>query len=57
MAKPDYVDIRLITYQAKTAEDDWTGLKDAAERRKRQNRLNVRAYREWNRRPLHIGLC
>ncbi|KAE9375049.1 hypothetical protein N431DRAFT_544159 [Stipitochalara longipes BDJ] len=26
-------------------EDDWTGLTDAAARRKRQNRLNVRAYR------------
>jgi hypothetical protein len=27
-------------------EDDWTGLTDAAARRKRQNRLNVRAYRK-----------
>ncbi|KAF2030691.1 hypothetical protein EK21DRAFT_100352 [Setomelanomma holmii] len=27
------------------ADDDWTGLTDAAARRKRQNRLNVRAYR------------
>ena len=26
-------------------EDDWTGLTDAVSRRKRQNRLNVRAYR------------
>ncbi|KAL6885719.1 hypothetical protein GGI43DRAFT_432396 [Trichoderma evansii] len=26
-------------------DDDWTGLTDAAARRKRQNRLNVRAYR------------
>jgi hypothetical protein len=27
-------------------EDDWTGLTDATARRKRQNRLNVRAYRK-----------
>lgn len=30
---------------AKCPEDDWTGLRDRAERRKRQNRLNVRAHR------------
>lgn len=28
------------------ADDDWTGLTNAAARRKRQNRLNVRAYRK-----------
>jgi hypothetical protein len=33
-------------YQAEDPEDDWTGLRDAASRRKRQNRLNVRAYRK-----------
>ncbi|PGH26387.1 hypothetical protein AJ80_01885 [Polytolypa hystricis UAMH7299] len=31
--------------EAKNPGDDWTGLKDPAERRKRQNRLNVRAHR------------
>lgn len=33
-------------YKAVDKEDDWTGLTDAAARRKRQNRLNVRAYRK-----------
>jgi len=32
--------------KAVNREDDWTGLTDAAARRKRQNRLNVRAYRK-----------
>ncbi|MCJ1404595.1 hypothetical protein MMC11_007821 [Xylographa trunciseda] len=31
--------------EAVDGEDDWTGLTDAVARRKRQNRLNVRAYR------------
>ncbi|CZR69329.1 uncharacterized protein PAC_19229 [Phialocephala subalpina] len=31
--------------EAVAKEDDWTGLTDAAARRKRQNRLNVRAFR------------
>jgi hypothetical protein len=35
----------LNSRQAKNREDDWTGLTDAAARRKRQNRLNVRAHR------------
>ncbi len=30
--------------EAVDPDDDWTGLTDAAIRRKRQNRLNVRAY-------------
>jgi len=30
--------------QAQDKEDDWTGLADATARRKRQNRLNQRAY-------------
>ena len=34
------------TQQAVDSEDDWTGVTSAASRRKRQNRLNVRAYRE-----------
>jgi hypothetical protein len=33
--------------QAQDREDDWTGLTDAKARRKRQNRLNQRAYRKW----------
>jgi hypothetical protein len=32
--------------EMRCAEDDWTGKKDAAERRKLQNRLNQRLYRE-----------
>ena len=31
---------------ATSLDDDWTGLNDADARRKRQNRLNVRAYRK-----------
>ena len=34
--------------EAVDKEDDWTGLTDAAARRKRQNRLNVRAYSKWS---------
>jgi hypothetical protein len=30
------------------SDDDWTGLTDAAARRKRQNRLNVRAHRTFS---------
>jgi hypothetical protein len=32
--------------EVRTMEDDWTGLTDAAERRKLQNRLNQRIYRK-----------
>jgi hypothetical protein len=35
--------------EAKSEEDDWAGLKDHNERRKRQNRLNVRAHRKYDR--------
>ncbi|KAG6358035.1 hypothetical protein INS49_013919 [Diaporthe citri] len=38
---------------AKCPEDDWTGLRDRAERRKRQNRLNVRAHRRRKAAGLH----
>ncbi|TGO19970.1 hypothetical protein BPAE_0327g00130 [Botrytis paeoniae] len=31
--------------EAKKDEDDWTGTTNAKERRKRQNRLNIRAFR------------
>lgn len=34
----------LHSSEALRRDDDWTGLRDRAERRKRQNRLNVRAY-------------
>ncbi|OHE91059.1 hypothetical protein CORC01_13647 [Colletotrichum orchidophilum] len=36
----------LHSSEAQCRDDDWTGLRDQAERRKRQNRLNVRAYRK-----------
>lgn len=38
---------------ARCLEDDWTGLRDRAERRKRQNRLNVRAHRRRKATELH----
>ncbi|MCJ1431045.1 hypothetical protein MMC27_000395 [Xylographa pallens] len=37
--------------EAKGREDDWTGTTDKAARRKRQNRLNQRAYRRRRIRP------
>jgi hypothetical protein len=37
-------------------EDDWTGLADSVARRKRQNRLNQRAYREYPPSPLVHGI-
>ncbi|KAH0436376.1 hypothetical protein CcaCcLH18_04396 [Colletotrichum camelliae] len=36
----------LHSEEAQCPDDDWTGLCDRAERRKRQNRLNVRAHRK-----------
>lgn len=33
--------------EAVDSQDDWTGLTDPAARRKRQNRLNVRAHRKY----------
>ncbi|KAF2824640.1 hypothetical protein CC86DRAFT_353094 [Ophiobolus disseminans] len=35
-------------------DDDWTGISDAAARRKRQNRLNVRAYRKRKAGASHV---
>jgi hypothetical protein len=32
--------------EAMDKEDDWTGITDIVARRKKQNRLNVRAFRE-----------
>jgi hypothetical protein len=32
--------------EAQSEDDDWTGLKDQAERRKRQTRLSLRAHRK-----------
>lgn len=40
--------------QAKGPQDDWTGLKDAKQRKKLQNRLNVRAHRESQSWPLNF---
>ncbi|CAM1511641.1 Fc.00g091540.m01.CDS01 [Cosmosporella sp. VM-42] len=48
-APPQIPAIRVLPMtqlaEAVDKEDDWTGLTDAAARRRRQNRLNVRAYR------------
>lgn len=33
--------------EAKSADDNWTGLRDRAERRKRQTRLSLRALRTF----------
>jgi SPX domain protein involved in polyphosphate accumulation len=33
--------------KARTQEDDWTGVTDAATRRRIQTRLNTRALRKW----------
>jgi uncharacterized protein YeaO (DUF488 family) len=38
---------RAIRKDPVEAEDDWAGLGDPKERRKRQNRLNQRAFREF----------
>ncbi|KAJ9138092.1 hypothetical protein NKR23_g8671 [Pleurostoma richardsiae] len=40
--------------EAEDGEDDWTGLTDAAERRKRQTRLNMRAYRRRKAQELQV---
>jgi hypothetical protein len=37
----------LTALQACGPDDDWSGVKERAERRKIQNRLNVRAHRKW----------
>ena len=44
---PDHIQLRDMPQLAEAInrDDDWTGLTDATLRRKRQNRLNVRAYR------------
>ncbi|KAK1458556.1 hypothetical protein CCUS01_09220 [Colletotrichum cuscutae] len=43
----------LHSSEAQCRDDDWSGLRDQAERRKRQNRLNVRAYRKRKALELH----
>lgn len=42
--------------EARGAEDNWTGLSNAAERRKLQNRLNQRRYSEYLPLPIFILL-
>jgi len=41
LVRRDLADLR----KAVDSDDDWTGITNAASRRKKQNRLNVRAYR------------
>ena len=36
-----------MSLQVRADDDDWTGLTDPKERRKRQNRLHARAWRKW----------
>lgn len=40
--------------EARGAEDNWTGLSNAAERRKLQNRLSQRRYREYLPLPVSV---
>ncbi|KAJ6110549.1 hypothetical protein N7486_002784 [Penicillium sp. IBT 16267x] len=44
-----------LTRSELSAADDWHGLADARERRKRQNRLNQRRHREEARRRRHVN--
>lgn len=48
--------LRRMPQQAEVrfAEDDWTGSTDAAERRKRQNRLHQRLYRKLDSRTNNL---
>ncbi|KAF5687635.1 hypothetical protein FCIRC_2341 [Fusarium circinatum] len=44
--------------ELKDPDDDWTGITEARDRRRRQNRLNQRAYRQSpSHSPLHTVLC
>ncbi|KAH8884053.1 hypothetical protein GQ53DRAFT_846417 [Thozetella sp. PMI_491] len=45
VASVELVPMRQLA-EARRAEDDWTGISDQAERRKRQTRLALRAYRK-----------
>lgn len=42
--------------EARCKDDDWTGLKDKSERRKRQTRLALRALRMLFPTPFHAGI-
>lgn len=44
---PDTHEKIPISNRDVSIDDDWSGLRDAAERRKRQNRVNQRAHRKW----------
>lgn len=43
--------------EARRSDDDWTGLKDQTERRKRQTRLALRLFRMYSRALLYTRIA